>query len=357
MLCTRPVGYRPIPIGFRPGIGVVRPALTSQRMSQSGRFANENTVEVAVRDADELGLVVPGARFGLARVDRGTDATRISSSFHPGVSSHDMDFGFSVLGAGAIDDSTLIVAVPTATGPTPTRWEGVEVAVGSVWVYGPGTTHHAADADGFRLDVLCVDYETLRETAEVLGVDIGDWEHRKAWLDKPDLPGRSIVTVGSELDPDADAGALLSSVALALSSGSFNVGSRRSLSSAEIVGRTFEYLDATGSWFPAIADLCRAVWVSERRLRRAFVDCFDRPPLQVLRIRALNAVHQALRDRTTPNGSVSDIATNHGFRHKGDFARYYRLAYGETPSQTLRTNNQGRLNRTKLGVSKPWWAR
>ena len=156
-------------------------------------------------------------------------------------------------------------------------------------------------------------------------------------LDESHWAGGSIIDVGSELDPGGDARALLSSVALALSSSSFDVGSRRALTSKEIVGRSFEYLDATGSWFPPIADLCRAVWVSERRLRQAFVDCFDRSPSQVLRIRALDAVRQTLLDATFPNTMVTSVATDHGFRHLGDFTRYYRGSFGETPSQTLRT--------------------
>ena len=335
------IGYRQILV-----VGVARPVLTSRRMSRSDVQGVENAVETVARDVDELALVLPGAEFGLSRVDNGADATRVISRFHSGVSRHDMDFGFSVLGGGAIDDSTLIVGIPTAAGPTPTLWDGAEVAVGSVWVYGPGTTHHASDVYGLRVDVLCVDYESLRETAEVLGVDIGDWENRRARLDGPGWQGRSILAVGSELDQDGDAAALLSSVARALSSGSFDVGSQRMLSSTEIVGRSFEYLDATGSWFPPIADLCKAALVSERRLRQAFIDCFDRPPSQVLRTRALNAVHRALRNGTSHDSSVSGVAIRHGFRHLGDFARYYRLTFGETPSQTLRAN-QGRNHRSE----------
>ena len=306
-------------------------------MSESDPPGATSAVEVGISDVDELGLVLPGARFGLARVDRGTDATRINSGFHPGVSGHEMDFGFSVLGGGAIDDSTLIVGMPTAVGPAPTLWDGVEVSVGDVFVYGPGSVHHCFDGEGLIAEVLCLDYESLRETAEVLGADIGDWDNRQSWAGDPGWPGGTILDVGSELDPGADAGALLSSVALTLSSASFDGGSRRALSSTEIVGRCFEYLETTGSWFPSIAELCKAVGSSERRLRQAFIDRFDRPPSQVLRTRALSAVRQALCERTLHPTTVSIVATDHGFRHLGDFGRYYYAAFGETPSQTLHT--------------------
>ena len=261
---------------------------------------------------------------------------RFASRFDAGVSRHQVDVGFSNLGEGAVDQSILTLAVPTAAGRAPTIWEGTEATVGRVRVYGPGATLHGVNGTGIRVEQLDVDYEALHKTAEVLGVDIGDWENRGTWLDESDWAGRSILAVGPELDLGGDASALLSSVALALSSGSFDVGSRKMLSSTEIVGRCFEYLEATGSWRPPIVDLCRAAWVSERRLRQAFVSCFDRPPSVVLRLRALTAVRRVLRDSASNGATVSSVAARHGFRHTGDFARYYRATFGEAPSQTLR---------------------
>ncbi len=306
-------------------------------MPEQGRHGDGNVVVTEIADVDELDLVLPEAQFGLSRIDRGTDVIRFASRFDVGVSRHQVETGFSNLGEGAVDHSTLVLAAPTAAGRAPTIWEGTEATVGRIRVYGPGTMLHGVNGTGLRLEQLDVDYEALRETAEVLGVDIGDWEQRGAWLDESDWAGRSILAVGPELDPDGDASALLSSVALALSSGSFDVGSRRTLSSTEIVRRSFEYLEATGSWRPPIVDLCRAASVSERGLRQAFVSCFDRPPSVVLRLRALTAVRRVLRDSASNGASVSGVAARHGFRHLGDFARYDRATFGEKPSQTLRT--------------------
>jgi AraC family ethanolamine operon transcriptional activator len=108
--------------------------------------------------------------------------------------------------------------------------------------------------------------------------------------------------------------------------------------STEIVGRVNEYLAASGSWFPSMADLCNATAVSERRLRSAFIDCYDIPPSHYLRNRALSAVHESLRRPSSEWGSVTSIAYAHGFRHLSDFARYYRQVYGALPSETLRSN-------------------
>ena len=313
-------------------------------MPESDLPVTGNTFKSEICDTDELELVLPGARFGMARATTGSEVTSIRSTLHAGVSSHEMRFGYDVFGGGALDDSTLIIGAPIAAGSTPTLWEGVEASAGDVKVYGPRSVHHCSDVEGLLVEVLSIEYESLRETADVLGVDIGDWDNRQAWLGDSGWPGGSIIDVGSELDPGADASALLSSVALTLSSASFDVGPRRYVSSADIVRRSFEYLDATRSWFPSIAELCKAVGSSERRLRRAFIDCFDRPPSQALRTRALSAAQQALRNGIYPHTTVTSIAIDHGFRHFGDFSRYYRTAYGETPSQTLRmapTNGNG----------------
>jgi AraC-like DNA-binding protein len=142
----------------------------------------------------------------------------------------------------------------------------------------------------------------------------------------------------AELDSGGDGPEVLRQVVDALSVTSGYDSSRRGIPSTEIVGRVNEYLAASGSWLPPIVDLCNATAVSERRLRSAFVDCYDMPPSHYLRSRALSAVHQILRSPSSELGSVASTADAHGFRHLSDFARYYRQVYGVTPSETLRSN-------------------
>ena len=93
------------------------------------------------------------------------------------------------------------------------------------------------------------------------------------------------------------------------------------------------HFDVTGSLL-SIAELTEAAFVSERRLRSAFTANYGVSPSRYLRQRALDRAREQLIDPA--NGSkISDLASDAGFTNFGRFARYYRTAFGELPSETL----------------------
>jgi AraC-like DNA-binding protein len=192
------------------------------------------------------------------------------------------------------------------------------------------------NAAGWELSILRADIRALERTAETLGRELGDWDGKR--IREHGSP-KAMLGVGfTELDDGGDGSEVLRQVVDALSATSGYDSSGRGIPSTEIAGRVNEYLAASGSWFPPIVDLCNATGVSERRLRSAFIDCYDMPPSHYLRRRALSAVHKSLRRPPSEWGSVASIAYAHGFRHLSDFARYYRQVYGVLPSETLRSN-------------------
>ncbi|MEV8533155.1 AraC family transcriptional regulator [Streptomyces sp. NPDC051211] len=86
------------------------------------------------------------------------------------------------------------------------------------------------------------------------------------------------------------------------------------------------------------SDMARAAGVAVRTLREGFRRHLDTTPLAYLRTvrlglvrRDLSAVAEGLE-----RGNVTEVALRWGFTHSGRFTAYYRQAYGETPSQTLR---------------------
>ena len=86
---------------------------------------------------------------------------------------------------------------------------------------------------------------------------------------------------------------------------------------------------------PSIAQLCRVAHVSERRLRKAFVDTFGVPPSRFFRLRGLNKVRRQLT--TERSGlTVGATALDAGFGNLGRFASEYSRVFGELPSETLR---------------------
>jgi transcriptional regulator GlxA family with amidase domain len=76
--------------------------------------------------------------------------------------------------------------------------------------------------------------------------------------------------------------------------------------------------------------------VSDRALRNAFRREHGVSPKQFDIRQRLYAARRALCDATAPH-TVTTVATQYGFFELGRFARLYREAFGESPSQTLKS--------------------
>jgi AraC-like DNA-binding protein len=300
-----------------------------------GRVVNVAFSTLVAADVDEVNVALPGVELGFSRTDRGLGNTNFRSWHHSGVSIHHATLGFSMIGQGVISNSTLAMVTPLRVAAIPTRWEGEEAREGEYNIYGPGADHYAVDSAGCELSIVCADIRALEATAETLGRDLADWDGRRV---RRQGPPKAIFSAGfTELDDGGDGAQVLRQIVNALSATSGDNRSRRGIRSTEIVDRVNDYLEASGAWFPSIVDMCKAAAVSERRLRLAFIDCYDMPPSRYLRSRALSSAHQILRQPSPEWDSVSTIALAHGFRHLSNFALYYRQTYGSTPSETFRS--------------------
>ena len=84
-----------------------------------------------------------------------------------------------------------------------------------------------------------------------------------------------------------------------------------------------------------VPEFAMAVGVSPRVLEMAFQETLSNTPLQYLRRRRLNFVHQELLNAEPGSFSVTEVATRWGFSELGRFAVEYRQLFGESPSTTL----------------------
>lgn len=88
-----------------------------------------------------------------------------------------------------------------------------------------------------------------------------------------------------------------------------------------------------------MAELCKAVGASPRKLGYCFAEVLGTSPARYLRLSRLNAARSALRCAAAEGDSgagVQDIAAGLGFWHFGQFAHDYRNLFAELPSQTLK---------------------
>jgi len=84
-----------------------------------------------------------------------------------------------------------------------------------------------------------------------------------------------------------------------------------------------------------VKELVEETKVTERTLEFAFLDRFGITPKAVLRSFRLNGVHRELKLAISENTRVTDLAKRWSFWHMGQFAKDYKLMFGELPSETL----------------------
>jgi AraC-like DNA-binding protein len=98
------------------------------------------------------------------------------------------------------------------------------------------------------------------------------------------------------------------------------------------------YLDGHPHEVLSPADLCAALSISERTLRRYFEEAYDTSPGRFLRLRRLNQARRALRSGAF--ASVTAAGIRFGFFDLGRFAADYHRLFGEFPSHTLSHANR-----------------
>jgi AraC family ethanolamine operon transcriptional activator len=104
---------------------------------------------------------------------------------------------------------------------------------------------------------------------------------------------------------------------------------------AYIVDRAVEFMDARLSQPLVPADICEALRVSPRTLRYSFEEIVGVSPMRYLLARRLNAARGDLMQQGSM-GTVEEVAVRWGFWHMSRFAHFYRLTFGERPSETWR---------------------
>jgi len=112
----------------------------------------------------------------------------------------------------------------------------------------------------------------------------------------------------------------------------------RRLTHHGIVERATTFLRAHVAEPVRMAQVCEAAGVSERSLRDAFYHVCGMSPTRYIRWKRLNEARRALLSAPNLRGTVTAIATEHGFFELGRFAMIYKTWFGETPSQTLRAS-------------------
>ena len=112
------------------------------------------------------------------------------------------------------------------------------------------------------------------------------------------------------------------------------------MSSQEAVERAEAYLRAHPDAPLPVSRLSRLVGLSERGLREAFYRVRGMGPKRWMVAARLRGVRAILRNQSAVPTTVTDAAADYGFYELGRFAALYREAFGEAPSETLRSRGR-----------------
>jgi AraC-like DNA-binding protein len=85
-----------------------------------------------------------------------------------------------------------------------------------------------------------------------------------------------------------------------------------------------------------VAEICAALGVTDRTLRRCCEEHLGMSPSSYLRLHRMQQVQRALHSGNSDAATVAEVARRYGVRHLGRFAAGYYALYGELPSATLR---------------------
>jgi len=314
----------------------------SMSTGDNGRIATHRLVADSV---DTYSAALPGFTLDVVRTGVGFGPNFAHAIVTDDVMLASCVTGFPILGRTTVADDRVVVGLLTST-PPGSRWCEIDLEPGLMLLYGPGTEHSAVDPAGLGYIALSVTVDHLAAAAEAAEFVLPNpWRGHVEVMQPTNRTVHLASVLGSVSDPRADAnderylerGDAVHALAKALSevpSGRDGGDRPGSMNNRRITNACIEYVDMVGG-MPSIAELCGVAHVSERRLRKAFVDTFGIPPSQYFRLRGLNRVRRQLT--TERNGlTVGATALDAGFGNLGRFANEYSRVFGELPSETLR---------------------
>lgn len=235
-----------------------------------------------------------------------------------------------------------------------TRERGADVVVGAgdVAVTGAPGISRGSEADDVQAQILTLERSALAAVAapdpgiEPQAVEIRDLrplsaEHARVW-------DQTLEAV-SKLFEDADtrrarliagrSGRLLAAVTLSTFRNDAPAAPRgygAQDARPDTLRLAIAFIESDPQRDIAIADVSRAAHVTVRSVQQAFRRHLDTTPMAYLRKVRLDHSHRQLLAADPGDGTtVGRVALDWGFANPSRFARYYRDAYGRTPSTTL----------------------
>lgn len=251
-------------------------------------------------------------------------------------------------------DAGNAVVLTTVGGRARHRIDGggaVETGIGESFVVDCSRTDYVVDFDPEHLQFnLTIPHAVLEQVClDGFGFVPGDalWRHKcgfggsgSSWLALMDYVVRSIAEAPDRLANDRVGHHLEQMVCVHLldawaTRAGIDLSDAAHGLAPRVVRSAEHYMAERAASLPTMTEVARAVGASLRSLTGAFRKFRGYTPSQFLREQRLQGIRHGLRT-ATPGQTVAGIAAAWGYVNMGEFARAYRLRFGERPSEALR---------------------
>jgi AraC family transcriptional regulator, ethanolamine operon transcriptional activator len=293
---------------------------------------------------------VQGFHLELLQIDPGPFAASGFQAYLGDVLIGTVHFGRALIQTWKSPAHAVTIAVKTSQAPA--LWQGTSFDHSDILIAGPETEIELASQPGFGvLSVSFPEQEFLRAArlsgcgsiidprkcilvrlpnalaaqpirtairtmiSEVIAGPTGTLTHKRAQNNQDDLLDRIVITA---------------------SGGVPHHPSSTSTERARALEEAIAAVKERPAEVLTVAALCRISGASERTLHSAFAERYGMPPARFMKACRLNGARKDLRGIDSHALRVSDIANKWGFWHLGQFAKDYRLWFGELPSETCR---------------------
>ena len=224
------------------------------------------------------------------------------------------------------------------------NWFGRDYAASSILPFNVPNGIDGVSESGFQAITLSVSDEFVRTVSESCQIPIADvlTDPSTATVIANSRPTQTLRFLLSSLFEDSEA-QLISEVEdeiiVALLNASLAdtavLDKSEPAQRSRAVANAMAYINDDRGESATVRDLCNNTGVALRTLNRAFRERFGIGPKAYLVRRRLSSVRSELL-HAPADTLIADVANRWGFWHMGQFAKDYKVMFGELPSETLR---------------------
>ena len=328
----------------------MRPAspamVEGMRRSVTSVFSQADDLQAATRAEGNLGFVI---------TRRGRFQARLTQVVLHRLRLADVEESLPRIAFISVPENTILIALSVGS-RSPQVWGGISTQVDDLITLGPGQCVPSRTDGPSHWGAIWFPQEFFAECSRALTGDL--WrlpDHVSVWRPAPSARQElrrlhSVAVRATHAQPvrltevEAAHGLeqqLIHALIECLSGGPVSTEPVTTRRHQDLAVRFEEFLRTQPDRELDLVEICAALGVSDRLLRRCCEQQLGMSPMSYVRLRRMQLVHHDLRYGTPDTMRVSDVARRYGFRNLGRFAGSYRELFGELPSLTLRQSPYG----------------